>query len=77
MSSSKRPDYDVLMSKQVEGGDGESKNYYTKIGAGWNVSKGGISINLDAYPTNGQIVLFPQKVNAGSKTETKETAEAT
>ena len=59
MIDSKLPDYDVMISKQIEK-DGKSKNFYTTIGAAWSVKKGGISISMDAVPTDGKIVLFPR-----------------
>ena len=54
----KKPDYNVVVSKKS--GD---KNYYTTIGAGWNVAKDGISVELQALPVDGKIVLFPRKDN--------------
>lgn len=52
----KKPDYEVFISQQS--GD---KNFYTKVGGGWNVAKNGISINLQALPVNGKLVLFPRR----------------
>lgn len=52
----KRPDYDVFVSRP----DGD-KNFYTKVGAAWNVAKEGISISLQALPMDGKLVLFPPK----------------
>jgi len=57
--SKKKPDFDVMISKSVEK-DGEKKNYYTTIGAGWTVQKGGISLSLDCLPLEGKMVLFPR-----------------
>lgn len=37
------------------------KPFYTKIGAAWKNKKGGYGIRLEAYPVNGDIVLFPPK----------------
>lgn len=59
MSNSKKPDFDVMISKEGSK-DGEKKNFYTNIGAGWSVAKGGISIQFDALPTDGRVVLFPR-----------------
>lgn len=56
MSEGKKPDYEVFISQKS--GD---KTYYTKIGAGWEVAKGGISIKLMALPIDGSIVLFPRR----------------
>jgi hypothetical protein len=53
---SNRPDYDVFVSQK--NGD---KNFYTKVGAAWNVAKDGISIKLQALPLDGNLVLFPPK----------------
>jgi len=52
----KRPDYEVFISQK--NGD---KNYYTKIGAAWNVASDGISIKLTALPIEGSLILFPPK----------------
>lgn len=52
----KKPDYDVFVSR--ENGD---KNFYTRIGSAWSVSKDGISIQLDALPVDGKCVAFPRK----------------
>lgn len=54
----KKPVYEVFVSQK--NGD---KNYYTKIGAAWPVSKAGLSIKLSALPLNGECVLFPLKEN--------------
>jgi hypothetical protein len=51
-----RPDYEVFVSHK--NGD---KNYYTKVGAAWNVASDGISIKLQALPVDGNLVLFPPK----------------
>jgi len=60
MSDSKKPDFDVVISKTSEK-DGEKKNYYSNVGAAWSVAKGGISISLDSIPVDGKMVLFPRK----------------
>ena len=54
-STGKKPDYNVYAS-----GPGESAPLL-KIGSGWSVSKGGISLSLVANPVDGKIVLFPVK----------------
>lgn len=51
----KKPDWKVLVSRE----NGE-KNYYTEVGSGWNVAKDGISIQLNALPVDGKLVLFPR-----------------
>jgi hypothetical protein len=53
----KRPNYNVCVSRKGS----DDKNYYTTIGAGWNVAKDGISIKLQALPTDGSLVLFPRR----------------
>jgi hypothetical protein len=57
MAQGQRPQYDVFVSREIEAG----KNFYTKIGAAWDVAKDGISITLDATPVDGRMVLFPVK----------------
>ncbi len=52
----KKPDYKVLVSR--ENGD---KTYYTEIGSAWNVAKDGISVQLNATPIDGRLVLFPRE----------------
>jgi hypothetical protein len=56
MAKGQRPDFEVFISQK--NGD---KNYYTKIGAAWNVASDGISIKLTALPLDGSLVLFPPK----------------
>ncbi len=57
MANGKRPDYEVFISQKGK----DDKNFYTKVGAAWNVSKDGISIKLNALPLDGSLVLFPPK----------------
>jgi hypothetical protein len=52
----KKPDWKVLVSRE----NGE-KNFYTEIGAGWNVGNDGISVQLNSLPIDGKCVLFPRK----------------
>lgn len=54
---SKKPDYEVFVSEK----NGDDKNFYTRVGAAWNVAKDGISIKLKALPLDGNLVLFPPK----------------
>jgi len=54
MAHGKKPDFSVSVSRK----NGE-KNFYTRIGSAWSVSKGGISIQFDAVPVDGKCVLFP------------------
>lgn len=54
-SAGKKPSYNAYAS-------GPSENSpLLKIGAAWDVSKGGISLKLVATPTDGKIILFPAK----------------
>lgn len=53
-----KPQWKVLVSRQSEGSD---KTYYTEIGSAWNVAKDGISVQLNATPIDGRMVLFPRK----------------
>jgi hypothetical protein len=57
MAQGQRPAYDVFTSREVEG----QSSFYTRVGAAWKVSKGGISIVLDALPVDGRLVMFPAK----------------
>ena len=54
-SNGKKPDYNVYTS-----GPGDNAPNL-KIGAAWNVAKGGISLSLVAVPVDGKLVLFPVK----------------
>jgi hypothetical protein len=56
MAKGKKPDWRVLVSR--ENGD---KNFYTEVGSAWNVAKDGISIQLNALPVDGKLVLFPRE----------------
>jgi len=52
----KKPEWRVLVSR-----DNNGKAFYTEVGSGWNVAKDGISIQLNALPVDGKLVLFPKK----------------
>ncbi|MBK7469685.1 MAG: hypothetical protein IPI73_02625 [Betaproteobacteria bacterium] len=52
----KKPDYKVLVSRE-----GNDKTFYTEIGSAWKVAKDGISVQLNALPLDGKIVLFPRE----------------
>jgi hypothetical protein len=54
--ANRKPDYRVLVSRK----NGDT-DFYTEVGAGWNVKSNGISIKLHALPTDGQLVLFSRK----------------
>jgi hypothetical protein len=53
----RKPDYTVYVSRTSL----DDKAFYTAVGSAWNVAKEGISINLQALPTDGKLVLFPRK----------------
>ncbi len=53
----RKPDFEVFVTKEREG----EKPFYTKIGGAWSVAKDGISIELQALPIDGRLVLFPRK----------------
>ena len=53
----KTPDYHVFVSRKGS----DDKTHYSRVGAAWNVASDGISIKLDALPTDGSLVLFPPK----------------
>lgn len=56
MAQGNKPDYEVFVSQK----NGES-NFYTRVGAAWNVARDGISIKLQCLPVDGNLVLFPPK----------------
>ncbi|MBS4082913.1 MAG: hypothetical protein KGZ73_05130 [Rhizobiales bacterium] len=60
MAKGSKPDYAVFVSRPYKEGK-EEKNFYTRIGSAWKVAEDGISIQLDALPTDGKLVLFPPK----------------
>jgi len=53
----KPPDFHVFVSRKGS----DDKNFYTRVGAAWQVGNDGISVKLDALPTNGELVLFPPR----------------
>lgn len=55
----KTPDYRVVISRESNG-----KTYYTEVGAAWLVAKDGISIQLNALPVDGKMVLFPVQTDS-------------
>jgi hypothetical protein len=57
MANGKKPAYEVFVSDK--NGD---KTYYHRVGAAWEVAKGGISIKLvPGIALTGDFVLFPPK----------------
>jgi len=55
MNSSK-PKYNIVTVKTV----GE-KDFYTRIGVAFPLEKGGFNILFDALPTNGRVLLLPER----------------
>ena len=50
-----------LIAYAVRDGNGpDGKGFWTRIGAAWS-SKSGFSVQLDAVPLDGRIVLLPPK----------------
>ena len=58
MAKGQKPQFDVFVSQE-----NGSKNHYVRVGAAWNVAKGGISIKLVALPADGALILFPSQRN--------------
>lgn len=57
----RKPDFKVFVSRNVAKKGEEPSNFYTEVGAAWNVDKGGISVDLHVLPLDGKIVLFPPR----------------
>jgi hypothetical protein len=55
--STKRPDFICYTVRE----SGESK-FWTRVGAAWSC-KGGYSVQLDALPVNGKVVLQEPKAD--------------
>ena len=53
--------FNVFVSNDYKDEDQKKQTFYTKIGAAFNVEKGGISVALNALPIDGNLVLFPPK----------------
>ena len=58
MNTSK-PKYNIVTVKTV--GD---KDFYTRIGVAFPLEKGGFNILFDALPTNGRVLLLPERERA-------------
>lgn len=56
-STGKKP---TLVAYQVREA-GNSNGFWTRIGAAWSNKNGGFTIQLDAVPLDGRIVLNPPK----------------
>ena len=61
MNTSK-PKYNIVTVKTV--GD---KDYYTRIGVAFPLEKGGFNILFDALPTNGRVLLLPERERAATE----------
>lgn len=71
-NTKKRPDF-IAFAVRSQGDNAGPK--YTRIGVGFNVKNGGISVLYDAIPLSGQIVLLdrdndtkPNAISYGSPT---------
>jgi len=54
-----RPTHKVLSVTERSGDGANAKAYYTRIGAGWPIKNGsGISLQLDALPLNGRLIVL-------------------
>jgi hypothetical protein len=60
MAIGSKPDFNVFVTRPYKDGK-EDKKFYTKVGAAWKVAESGISIQLDALPVDGKLVLFVPK----------------
>lgn len=49
--------WDVMMVREYKGHDGQPRNFWTKIGAAFTNQSGSISVQLDAMPVDGKMVL--------------------
>ncbi len=53
-----KPTHIVYHVKDVDGDNGESRGYWTKVGAAWaNKDAKGMSLVLDLLPLNGRLVI--------------------
>jgi len=52
-----RPRYQVFTSRVTKDG----KTVFIKIGAAFTIKNDGLSVQLDALPINGEMVLFPPR----------------
>ncbi|WP_298242056.1 hypothetical protein [uncultured Bradyrhizobium sp.] len=56
----------TLIAYAVRQRDGQQKAVWTRIGAAWSHHRdGGLSIELDALPTTGRLVLLPPSESDG------------
>ncbi|MFK7735160.1 MAG: hypothetical protein AB8B50_03975 [Pirellulaceae bacterium] len=59
MNSNNQPQ---LYAYQVSDSDA-GKSFWTRIGAAWPTKDGGYSLQLEAIPLGGRIILSPPKAN--------------
>ncbi len=53
-----KPTHIVYHVKDVDGSDGESRGYWTRVGAAWaNKDAKGMSLVLDLLPVDGKLVV--------------------
>lgn len=45
--------------------DGGKKTRWTRVGAAWQREDGGFSVQLDAAPVNGKLLIMPPKEDTG------------
>jgi len=58
-TKNRKPDFNVYM---VSGGGKDRKGFWTKIGAAWKHEDGeGFNVSLEAFPTDGQLVIRAPK----------------
>ena len=65
---SKKPSHKAVTVR--EGKDG-TKDYWVRIGAAWTNKDGSLSVNLDALPVNGRIILFENKEESEGNDDAK------
>lgn len=64
-TNNRKPDFNVYM---VSGGGKDKKGFWTKIGAAWKHEDGdGFNVSLEAFPTNGQLVIRTPKAKDGNE----------
>ena len=57
----KKQKYNIVTVKTVN-----EKDYYTRIGVAFPLEKGGFNILFDALPTNGRVLLLPERPRPGN-----------
>jgi len=54
--SPSRPKFNVVAVKTVN-----EKDYFTRIGVAFPLEQGGFNVLLDAVPTNGRLLVLPER----------------